>query len=223
MSRNDEASIWPGTLESFCDSVAAVQPMPASVTAAAVTARIGLGLLIKALEISGKRGDFSGEHRRLAALIEGARRESVRQTQAADDDVVAYQRYMDCLRLPKVTSEQRDQRKLAVDAAARKTIDVPMSAARSAVAGLELCAEATAMVNVRVSAELGGAACLLAGAVRAMLLCVDSNARHLRSDPHYHTRLTVERQDLENRALQLTNATLRPLRPIETPDSSVVC
>ena len=206
-------TIWGDTLEWFSNRLAGSEPAPAGVATAAVTARFGLGLLIKVLEVSGNRKDFAGERRKLATLIESARRESAVQTQAAEEDVRAFRRYLETLRLPKETDEQRTERRLAIDGATKKAIEIPMSAARSAVSGLDLCVEATEMAHAVVAADLGCAAVLLCGAVRAILLGVDSNVRQLRSDdPHYCTRVMVERRDLETRALQQADATLRSLR-----------
>jgi formiminotetrahydrofolate cyclodeaminase len=178
-----ESSIWNGTLASFCDELAAAQPAPAGVAAAAVAASLGLSLLIKALDITGKRKDFASDPQRLAAIIATARRESAKLKGAADEDIAAVRQYM----------ESRDP------SAARKAIEVPMTAARAGVAGLDLCGEAAGIVAGSLAADLGAAAALLSGAVRAILLCVDSNLQQLRADDPYYREATSARSALEDR------------------------
>ncbi len=153
--------IWKEPLESLYDGLAAAKPAPAGVTAAAVSARFGVALLIKTLEIT-KRGHAETVRGWLAA----ARRCSEILAEAANDDIVGP---------PE-----------------RKRIEIPMNAARAAAAGLDLCAEAAGVVRGAVAADLGAAAALLCAAVRAILLCVDSNAGQLEAE---------ERRELELHAI----------------------
>src|SRR5580692_1793426 len=104
------ASIWPGTLASFCDDVAGSNPAPAAVAASAVTAALGLSLLIKVLEITGKRKNFAGDSLYLKTLITLARQEAETLKLAADHDIEAVRLYL----------ESRDP------VAARNAIEVPM-------------------------------------------------------------------------------------------------
>jgi formiminotetrahydrofolate cyclodeaminase len=202
-----ESSIWSSTLESFLDRMAGPEPTPASVTAAAVTASFASALLIKVLEISGKRKDFAGDRQQLAELIEAARAEKAKLAQAADEDILAFRSYMDHLRIPRVAGE--GERQSGFFAAARRAVEVPMSAARSAVRSLEVCVVAIDLASSHVVADVGGAAVLLSGAVRTMAVSIDSNLRQLRGDAHYYTRTMSERQALEDRASRLAEQTLR--------------
>jgi formiminotetrahydrofolate cyclodeaminase len=140
------SSIWREPLESLYEGLAAAKPAPAGVTAAAVSARFGLALLIKTLEITARRGDDEA----LRGWLGAARRYSEILAEAANDDIAA--------------------------APERKRIEIPMIAARAAVAGLDLCAEAAGVVRGALAADLGVAAMLLCSGVRAIVLCVDSNA-----------------------------------------------
>ena len=160
-------SIWKSTLEEFRGQVASSAPVPAGVSVAAVSATLGLSLLMKVLEITRKRKDFSGDPRKIEDLLTTARTESERLKQYADDDIVAYAEYMARRRSPEET------------AALRKAIEVPLGAARSAASGIKLCADATKMTPASIAPDLGTAANLLAGAVRSILLSVESNALHL--------------------------------------------
>jgi formiminotetrahydrofolate cyclodeaminase len=157
-----DESIWAAPLESLYDGLAAAKPAPAGVTAAAVCARFGMALLIKTLEITAKRSHAET----ILGWLTVARRYSEILAEAANDDIVG--------------------------SPERKRIEIPMNAARAAVAGLDLCAEAAGVVRGALAADLGAAAALLCAAVRAILLCVDSNAGQLEAE---------ERRELERHAL----------------------
>jgi formiminotetrahydrofolate cyclodeaminase len=158
----------------FCDQVASRSPAPAGVAAAAVAADLGLSLLIKTLVITGKRSD----------ILEAARAESARLRQAVDDDITAVRELM------------RSGDAVAMS----RAIEVPMRAARSAAAGLDLCVEAAGEIRGLLAADLAAAAALLCGAVRAILVCVDANLRAQGSE------VPAERKVLEDRATQQAEA-----------------
>jgi methenyltetrahydrofolate cyclohydrolase len=179
------------TLAELRDKVGGTEPGPAGVSISAVTASLALALLAKVLDITGKRKDFSGDRERLALLIESARAESTCLTQLADEDVRAFNQYLECIR------EDKDR-----SVAIRQTIEVPLKGARSAVRGLEACANALAMVHGLTAADLGIAAALLSGAVRAMLISVDFNIREMHPDKAPPEALTAERRELEFQALR---------------------
>ena len=148
--RNVSHSIWNESLESLYRDLEAAKPAPAGVTAAAVSARLGLGLLIKTLEVVRKRKNFSGDGEQVGALIDAARRESATLAGAADEDITA-------------------------DAERRRS-EVPMKAARAAEAGLALCAKARGVVTGAIAADLEAAALLLQAGLSAIQICVRSNS-----------------------------------------------
>ena len=164
-------SIWSESLGAFSDAVAATRPAPAGVAAAAVAAELGMSLLIKTLAITGGHGD----------LLEAARREAAHLCGAADDDIGAVMEYM----------RARDAATL------RQAIEAPLRAARAAVAGLELCAQASSTVKSALAADLAAAQALLAGSLRAILLCLDAN---LRGSEAQYPEAAAERQAIEARA-----------------------
>ncbi|HSP69089.1 MAG TPA: cyclodeaminase/cyclohydrolase family protein [Bryobacteraceae bacterium] len=164
-------SIWSESLASFSDAVAATRPAPAGVAAAAVTAELGISLLIKTLAITGGHDD----------LLTAARRESAHLRGAADQDIGAVMEYM----------RARDADSM------RQAIEAPMRAARAAVAGLELCVRASGAVKSSLAADQRAAEALVAGALRAILMCIDANLHGHEAD---HPDAVVERQALEVRA-----------------------
>ena len=190
-----EDSLWTKTLEAFREKVSGADPVPASVAISAVTASLALALLAKVLTIVSKRKNFTGDRQRLSALLDAARAESTRLTYLADDDIEAFNQYMECVRRGK-----------DLTAAVRKAIEVPMDCARSAVRGLGLCVQTAGMVQGLAAADVGAAAALLSGAARAMLLSVDANIRELCADTRFADATTVERRDLEREAVRQADA-----------------
>jgi formiminotetrahydrofolate cyclodeaminase len=171
-----EASIWTGTLAGFRDKAAGPDPVPAGVAISAVTASLALALVAKVLQIASRKKEVS-------ALLDTARTESAQLASLADEDIRAFHHYMS-------TGEMRP------------AVEVPMEAARATVRGLALCTEAAAIVKGLTAADIGAAAALLSGAVRAMLLSVDFNLRYMRADEGFSRAITAERLELEREALR---------------------
>jgi len=160
--------IWTAPLSAFVDRISSLDPVPAGVSAAAVTATLGLALLTKVLEVVRKRKDFSGDRGLVASLLHEARNKSQILVQLADEDMVAFREYLDCVR-----------RKESTAAALRRAIEVPLNVARAAVAGRELCGQATGLAHAFVAPDLGTARELLSAAARSALLTVDANLEQL--------------------------------------------
>jgi formiminotetrahydrofolate cyclodeaminase len=169
-------SVWKATLEEFRERLASTDPAPAGVTAAAVSATLALGLLIKVLEITRNRKSFSGDPQKIAELLRAAANESARLAQYADDDITAYKEYL---------ASRRSA------AALRRAIEVPLGAARAAASGLELCAQAVSLIPAPLAPDLDAATTLLAGAVRAMLFSIDANLQH-ETDQQFREKVEAE-------------------------------
>ncbi len=179
------ASLWSRTLADFREKASGTDPVPASVAISAVTASLAIALLAKVLAIAGNRKSFTGDRQRIGNLLDAAREESARLTHLADEDIAAFNQYMDC---------KRQGRELT--AAVHKAIEVPMDAARAVVRGLGLCAEAAGMIRGLTAADIGAAGALLFGAVQAMLLSVDFNIREMSSDGRFSDAIATERREL---------------------------
>ncbi|MEP6961816.1 MAG: cyclodeaminase/cyclohydrolase family protein [Acidobacteriota bacterium] len=142
-----DASLWQDTLDGFQQGVAADRPTPAGVATAAVTAALGLSLLVKALRITGKKPE----------LLEPALKLIEELRSAADADVAAVRRYI----------ETKDQGSLH---------DAPVRAAKAAMAGVTLCEDAAGAVKGLIRADIEASTALLQGAAAAIAACVAANA-----------------------------------------------
>jgi formiminotetrahydrofolate cyclodeaminase len=81
----------------------------------------------------------------------------------------------------------------------REAIKVPMDAARSAIRGIELCREATALFSTGLTAaDLGAAASLLRGAAQAMLLSVEANLTYLTDDDPFRQEIVSDLPKVKN-------------------------
>ena len=95
------------------------------------------------------------------------------------------------------------------DASTSRMFEGPLETARSAVRGMELCVDAATTVKASVSADVGAAASIIAGAIRAILQCLDAN--------HPAPDIVQESAEIQNRALRLESA-VREQLALSRPD-----
>jgi methenyltetrahydrofolate cyclohydrolase len=179
-------SVWKSTLEEFRVQLASRDPVPAGVSAAAITASLALSLFIKVLEIVRNRRDFRGDPLKVEELLASAHAESSKLAQYADDDAAAFAAYMASRGIPNEPAALL----------LRKAIEIPLEAARAAAEGLKLCAGAVPMTPASIRPDLGASAILLAASVRAMLLSAEFNARRL-ADPEFQREVAREVENLK--------------------------
>jgi methenyltetrahydrofolate cyclohydrolase len=181
-------SIWTASLATFRDRIAGPEPAPAGVSAAAVTATLGLGLLTKVLEIASRRKDFSGDRALVSSLLHEARNKSQILVQLAEEDIQAFRQYLDCLR-----------RKESTAAALRKTIEVPLVIARTSASGVALCEQATGLVHEFVAPDLATARALLSAAAASTIVTVKANLKQLPDSDPYRDEVVTEVEALLQR------------------------
>jgi formiminotetrahydrofolate cyclodeaminase len=200
------------TLEHLRRETAGPQPMPAGVAIAAVSASFALALIAKVLAVSA-RHDVLPEHTgRLGQSAATAQAVSQRLLQRASDDTAAFEAYLSAKRLPHSTEVERQAWQEAIRSALHRTIDVPLTAAQEAAAGLQLCADISGLVPLALIADVGVATALLSGALRGFLLCAQSNVRQLAADAAaYRERLATETRRHEQ-AIREADAALEHAR-----------
>jgi formiminotetrahydrofolate cyclodeaminase len=178
-------SLWTGTLAAFRDRLAGLEPVPAGVSAAAVTASFGLALFNKVLEIASNRKDFAGDRELAEHLLHEGRNQSQLLAHLADRDIAAYRQYLD--------ARKRNE---PVEAALRKTVETPLNVARTAIAGLRLCEQATGLIHAAVAPDLVTAQSLLAAGTRSALGTVTANLEQLASADPFRQEVAAETREL---------------------------
>ena len=191
MSASAEETLWNPGLAAFRDATASAEPTPGGGSVAAVSATLGLGLVIMALEISAKRKD-AVQPEEARRLIAEAHEVMERLGADADEDIRAFRAYMKALKLPKATDEEKDSRKGALQTASRRATEAPLVAARHMVEALRLAGRALPLTHLHVVSDIGAGTGLLEGALKAVLFNVDVNLPSL-ADAEMKARLAGER------------------------------
>ncbi|XKY13031.1 cyclodeaminase/cyclohydrolase family protein [Stutzerimonas stutzeri] len=188
----DHAGVWAQRLADFRAATAASQPTPGCGAAAAVTADIGLALVLKGLRISEAHG--SDPTRR--QLLQTAEALSGRPGAFADDDVKAFGDYLSAAREGEPEQKQ---------AASRQACAVPLALAHCCLEALELAVDAWPCTDPNVQSDTRAGAVLIHAGLSAALINVDADMGGLEDAANrdqaarMRTRLQAEGDDLVRR------------------------
>ncbi len=187
-------SVWQASLDSFCHAIEA-RAMPGCGAAAAVSAGIGLALVLKGLRL-GVEGRAA-----LACHALVARGDALRQRLArlADDDIAGFEAYLAAQRLPHATPQQARQRDEARQQALLAACRVPLEIAHACCDGLALGSEALAHTAPALRSDTRAGLRLLGAAFDAVLVGFDDNLPGL-ADAARRAALAEERDRLRREA-----------------------
>jgi len=163
---NDSASVWTQRLAEFRAATAARQPTPGCGAAAAVTADIGLALVLKGLRISEAHGSDPVRHE----LLQAAEALLGRPGAFADDDMQAFDDYLSAARHGEVEDKQ---------AAARQACAVPLALAHCCLEAPELAVDAWPRTDPIVQSDVQAGAVLIHAGLSAALINVDADMASL--------------------------------------------
>ncbi|MCP9339965.1 cyclodeaminase/cyclohydrolase family protein [Stutzerimonas xanthomarina] len=181
---SDSASVWTQRLAEFRAATAARQPTPGCGAAGAVTADIGLALVLKGLRISEAHGSDPVRHE----LLQAAEALLGRPGAFADDDMQAFDDYLSAARHGEVENKQ---------AAARQACAVPLALAHCCLEALELAVDAWPRTDPIVQSDVHAGAVLIHAGLSAALINVDADMTSL-EDPSAQDQAGRTRRRLQS-------------------------
>lgn len=195
-------SVWAWGLTEFRDRTAAASPTPGGGSAAMVGAAIGMGLVLMALRVTQAK---AGKPDRLDPLIGSGERLMDELSHHADADIAVFEHYMEALRLPKATEEEKAIRRQALAAAGQAATEVPLNAAQSCLEALDVARQAAPLASPTIVSDVAAGALMIHAALMAVLLTVDINLKGIKdadlADSYAGSRKHLEAAGQERRDL----------------------
>ena len=184
---------------------ASAAPTPGGGSAAALTASVGLSLLAMVASMSRTRNGSDDDRALLDGALNAVEHLSAHTLALVDDDAAAYDAVMEAYRKPRVTEEEKVERRRAIEAALRGAAEVPLEVMRACRAGLTAAVDVARAGNPSASSDVGVSVELLKAALHSAALNVGVNLSGL-SDSNYVDAVTAETATLENSAAALATA-----------------
>jgi formiminotetrahydrofolate cyclodeaminase len=163
---------------------ASAAPTPGGGSAAALTASVGLSLLAMVASMSRTKNGSDDDRALLDGALEAVEHLAAHTLALVDDDAAAYDAVMEAYRKPRVTEEEKVERRRAIEAALRGAADVPLDVMRASRAGLTAAVDVARAGNPSASSDIGVSVELLTAALHSAALNVGVNLSSL-SDSNY--------------------------------------
>lgn len=181
-----EKSLVELNLRGFADELSTDSPAPGGGSVAALSGALAAGLTAMVANLThGKKG-YERHNRKMNDTAIQAQRLKDELLRLVDLDTAAFNKVMDCFRLPKKTDEEKVQRETAIQAATKNAADVPLQVMETALKILELTEIVVKCGNKNSISDAGVAALAADTAIRGAGLNVLINLAGIK-DAEYVT------------------------------------
>lgn len=163
------------TLQEFADELASDSPAPGGGSVSALAGSLGAGLAAMVANLSHAKQGFEEKQERLEAIAVEGQQLKAQLMAAVDADTAAFDAFMDAMRLPKDTPEQKSARKAAMTEATIAAIEIPLGVLEACPRVIELCIE-IAEIGLQASLSDAGVGAQVARAAAAgafMNVCIN--------------------------------------------------
>jgi methenyltetrahydrofolate cyclohydrolase len=202
------------TLEQFTDRLAAGTPTPGGGSAAALAGSLSASLLQMVCDLTLGREKYK-QHDAAVLLIK-RRSDSLRKDLLVlvDRDAEAYDAVLQARRLPKGTASEEAARREALGRANLFATETPLATAEACAALMGLAIELALKGNLNAVSDVGSAALLAYGGLRAAVMNVRVNLPSLQDEQSVSrarakvSRLEVDAEKLREEALEAVSSRL---------------
>lgn len=129
-------------VDAFVDEVSRDTPAPGGGSIAALAGALGAALSSMVVNLTQPKAKDEGHELELLSIAMEAQKLKDGLRAAVDEDTQAFNGYMDALRLPKNTADEKVARKAAMQAGLKQAVAVPMTTAERSLAAMKVAERA---------------------------------------------------------------------------------
>jgi formiminotetrahydrofolate cyclodeaminase len=170
--------------KTFLDELASSAPAPGGGSVAALSGALGAGLISMVCNLTLGKPKYAAVQDDISAILkksEGLRQEL---TDLLEEDVKAYSRLSQIMKMPRDTEEQKAARAALMDKALKAATDVPMRVAAACVAVMALCPSVAEKGNTNAVSDVGVGILMAEAGLRSAALNVLINLGFIK-DEHF--------------------------------------
>ncbi|MGA9751161.1 MAG: glutamate formimidoyltransferase [Acidobacteriota bacterium] len=159
-----EGALITQRTDAFVHEVSRDSPAPGGGSVAALAGALGAALASMVANLTVGKPGYEGTFEAMDETAEAAQAAKDDLLAAVDEDTRAFNAYMEALRLPKTTQEEKAARKAAMQAGLKQAVAVPLETARTCLKALALAKRAAEEGNRNSVSDAGvGAQMAFAG------------------------------------------------------------
>jgi len=198
------------TMRAFLTASASSSPTPGGGSVAALAGALGAAMTSMVANLT--QGEkFAAVEQEMRETVERMHTTIAEAEELLEADIASFDAYMQALKLPKTTEEEKAARSAALQTATVQATDVPLRLATLCRDALRHAQAIAAAANRNVISDLGIAAFLLEAAGQSALLTVDINLPGLQ-DASRRAAFEELRNDLQGELLLLKSTVVATVR-----------
>jgi len=156
----------------FMDELASSAPAPGGGSVAALAGAMGAALVSMVCNLTVGKKKYADVEEEIKAIL--GQSESLRQELMSllEEDVAAYTRVSEAMKMPRDTEEQKAAREEALEKALKEATKVPLRVAEACVKVMELCRPVAEKGNINAVSDAGVAVVMAEAGLRSAALNV---------------------------------------------------
>ena len=204
------------TLKDYCEVLASSEPAPGGGSTAALSGALGASLTMMVVNLSAGKKTYEGldEHIKAQFMKEFDNVKALQRelTGLVDEDTKAFNKFMEAMKLPKDTEEQKQLRGEKMQEASLYALQVPLKTAESCFDLLRNQSTIARYGNKNAVSDVGVGALLALSGLEGAVLNVNINLPGIadevvKADAYGRCReLSIEGRKLHNEILDIVNS-----------------
>lgn len=194
-------------LQTYLDDLASSRSTPGGGSAAAVSGAMAAALTCMVCQLTLGKEKYADVQDEIAALLSRAQDQRQRFQQLLAEDISAYGELAACLKMPRASEQERQERRAAIQEHLVQAALVPLEISERAMVVAGICERIAEIGNVNVLSDIAAAAMLAASAGTAAAWMVRVNLKGLqdgRAVEALSQRLSKALDQLTSRCQQVT-------------------
>ncbi|HHW07777.1 MAG TPA: cyclodeaminase/cyclohydrolase family protein [Clostridia bacterium] len=205
------SNIFDSSLRQVLEASASDAPTPGGGSVSAIVGSFGVAMVSMVANLTTGKEKYKDVEPQVKAILEKTSRIMARLEELVAEDMQVFGKFMEALKMPKDTEEQKSLRAGKMQEALKAATDTPMEIARVCLEGLELAAELSSIGNKGAISDVGVAAYVAEAALNSVLLSVDINIPSIK-DAEYVDQVQQEKYALIVKAAQLREKAVAQVR-----------
>jgi formiminotetrahydrofolate cyclodeaminase len=185
-------SIFDQSLNEYLENAASKKPEPGSASVSAVVAANAAAMIRMAADLTINKKGYENVQSAAEEIALAAAETMTVLKKLAIRDIEVVRCFMSVQRMPQTTEEQMQARSIEMEKALQNASTMPCEICKTCLRVLELAARLAPIVNKNVLSEVGTAAHIADGAMKACMLNIDSNLRFV-AEPSFKSYLLEQK------------------------------
>ncbi|NLC77395.1 MAG: cyclodeaminase/cyclohydrolase family protein [Clostridia bacterium] len=204
-------NVFDSSLRQVLEASASDAPTPGGGSVSAIVGSFGVAMVSMVGNLTVGKTKYQDVEPQVKVILEKTNKLMSRLEELVAEDIKVFGQFMDVLKLPKDTEEQKAERARLMQEALKGATDTPMEIARVCLEGLELAEELSTIGNKGAISDVGVAAYVAEAALNSVLLSVDINIPSIK-DAEYVDKIQTEIYALIVKAAQLREKAVAQVR-----------